>query len=60
MKKIKENNELKIVEVNVVTKYIEDEVDISSDGDVAVEVDVVDNYDKWNSINEFRKNICSK
>ena len=58
MKKIKENNELKIVEVNVVTKYIEDEVDISSDGDVAVEVD--DNYDKWNSINEFRKNICSK
>ena len=51
MKKIKENNELKIVEVNVVTKYIEDEVDISSDGDVAVEVDVVDNYDKWNSIN---------
>ena len=54
LKKIKENDELKTIEVNVVTKYIEDEVETSSDGDVDVEVDVVDNDDEWDRINGFR------
>ena len=54
LKIIKENDELKTIGVNVVTKYIEDEVETSSDGDVDVEVDVVDNDDEWDRINGFR------
>ena len=34
LKKIKENNELKSVEIDVVTNFIKDEVESSSDAEV--------------------------
>ena len=45
---------MKIVEVNVVTNYIEDEVEISFGSDIDVEDDVADNYSKMDRIIGFR------
>ena len=45
---------MKIVEVNVVTNYIEDEVEISFGSDIDVEDDVADNYSNRDRITGFR------
>ena len=52
MKKIKENNELKSVAIDVVTKFKKDKVNSSYNDDNDVDVDTDD--DEQNMIIEFR------
>ena len=52
LKKIKENNELKSVEIDVVTKFKKDKVNSSYNDDNDVDVDTDD--DEQNMIIEFR------
>ena len=53
LKKIKENNELKSVEIDVVTKFKKDKVNSSYNDDNDVDVDT-DDDDEQNMIIEFR------
>ena len=52
LKKIKKNNELKSVEIDVVTKFKKDKVNSSYNDDNDVDVDTDD--DEQNMIIEFR------
>ena len=54
MKKIKENDELKTVEVNVVTNFIKDEVESLSDAEVYTDDDNDDDDDDDDDFEEDR------
>ena len=59
MKKIKENDELKTVEVNVVTNFIKDEVESLSDAEVYTDDDDDDDDDfEEDRVIGFRWNGC--
>lgn len=57
LQKIKENNELRSVEMDVVTKFIKDEVEILSDIEVYTDYD---NNSENHRVIGFRYNLCDQ